>query len=158
MLLEIFFAVVVGWIVFSYYSESSVDDILDWFKNIIGNYYKYDLSSENDIEEELENKETNEKVNPQLASELIQKKKINEYDELLDLAMDAKENDNKEIFENNVNDRMMPIPERNSEYANDINEFNNINNVDIQKPPSSINDLMPNFNTSESSLLGSNLV
>ena len=56
MLLEIFFAVVVGWIVFSYYSESSVDDILDWFKNIIGNYYKYDLSSENEIEEENEMK------------------------------------------------------------------------------------------------------
>lgn len=175
MFLEIFFAVVIGWLVFSYYCDSNLDDIIHWIKNILSNILYHQAVSQNQIDigsDEDYNQINDEKeniINNNLPVE--NQNKINQYDELLELAMKSEINEN-----NNDSNRIIPKPERNmdDDLENIIVPIKSNNNtiqnipIDTNNESSFLNEnkgnkgnigiMEPSFLDSNSSLGGASLV
>jgi len=47
MFLKIFIAALIGWLIFSYYSDSNTDDVINWIRNIIQGILHHEVVSEN---------------------------------------------------------------------------------------------------------------
>ena len=169
MFLEIFFSLVFGWVIFSYYSDSNLDDILVWLRKIINSILHHDIISKNQMEI-LDNDDMNESFNEQIVEENIKnnvvnnnelEKSNNQYDELLDLAMNSENNDEFK-FENNDKERIMPIQDREIENDNIVpinnkNKFDENIKQDFKKENNnSFNE--PSFDYAHSSLEGSSLL
>jgi hypothetical protein len=164
MFLEIFFALVIGWLVFSYYCDSNLDDIINWIKNILSNILYHQAVSQNQIDigsdedyNQINNDGTNIIINNNLPIE--NQFKINQYDELLELAMKSEVNYNK-----NDSNRITPKPERNmdDDLQNTLIPIKSNNNtiqnipIDTNNESSFLNENKDNIGTNEPSFLDSN--
>ena len=47
MFLKIFIASLIGWLIFSYYSDSNIANVIGWIKNIMGGILHHEVVSEN---------------------------------------------------------------------------------------------------------------
>ena len=164
MFLEVFFAIIIGWIIFSYYSDSNIDDIKLWFKQLFKNITHHNVSHNEELEEfeEFEDDENDEIVIEKKNNIITKSKENNHYDELLDLAMS---NENVESV-----DKIVPKPERTNNENNfegtiaikpNLSESNNIpmdtNNQNQIVNNSNENEFLPSFTSATSSLEGSSL-
>ena len=147
MFLEIIVAVLFGWLVFSYYSDSNLDDISSWFKKLIKNFTYHDISYDDEFEDNQQILNTNN-------DESQKKVETNQYDELLSLAL---ETENNEIPKNEetspkIIDEIRPSPER--DFRNDDS---NKNSVPILKD-NSLNNIPIDTNNENNSVINSNEV
>ena len=168
MFLEIFFALVIGWLVFSYYCDSNLDDIINWIKNILSNILYHQAVSQNQIDigsdedyNQINNDGTNIIINNNLPIE--NQIKINQYDELLELAM--KSEVNYDTNDSNDSNRIIPKPERNmddDDLQNTLIPIKSNNNtiqntpIDTNNESSFLNENKDNIGTIEPSFLDSN--